>query len=226
MFDRSKLPILTVDAVVFNTRGELLLIRRARPPFEGQWALPGGLVDPGETVESAVVRELAEETNFSRQWGEDDQLRLLRLYSQPGRDPRGSYISAAFFGMVPVNINVTGGDDASHAQWVMDWEKEKLAFDHSVVARDAWAILGVEKGPTGPAATLEELEKMTLTPRQRAELKTIHAGKGSRNWRRSYDILKEKGLITQQQLSTGGGWFFTITKKGMDVLTYKPETLA
>lgn len=225
MFDRSKLPILTVDACVFDTRGALLLIRRARPPFEGLWALPGGLVDPGETVESAVVRELQEETNFSRQWGENDTLRLLRLYSQPGRDPRGDYISAAFFGMVPVNINVTGGDDASHAEWVMDWEKEKMAFDHGQIARDAWAVLDVEKGITGPAATLEELEKTLLSPRQRAELKAIYEGKGSGMWRASYNILEQRGLIRRQQLSTGQ-LFFTLTRKGMDVLTYKPETLA
>lgn len=224
MFDRSKLPVLTVDCVLFDTRGALLLIKRKYPPFQDQWALPGGLVDCGETVEQAVIRELGEETNFSRAWAEDDQLKLLRLYSDPGRDPRGSYISAAFYGMVPVNDNVLGGDDATEARWVKNWQRETLAFDHGRIARDAWAVLGVELGPVGPSATPQELEVLRLTPRQRGELRAIYEGKGSRSWRRSYDILKELGLITQQTLSTGG-WFFTLTRKGRDALLYKPESI-
>ncbi len=222
MFDRNKLPILTVDACVFDTRGALLLIQRKFPPFAGQWALPGGLVDEGETVESAVIRELGEETHFSRLWAEGDQLKLLRLYSDPGRDPRGSYISAAFYGMVPVNPNIAAGDDAASAQWVQDWQRLELAFDHSRIVRDAWAVLGVELGPTGPSATEEELQSLNLTQRQRNELKAIYQGKGSGGWPRSYDVLKDKGLITQQHLGSGG-WFYTLTRKGMDALTYKSE---
>ena len=57
-----KTPLLTVDCVVFDKAGRLLLIRRARPPFKARYALPGGFVDIGETVEAAALRELKEET--------------------------------------------------------------------------------------------------------------------------------------------------------------------
>ncbi len=222
MFDRSKLPILTVDACIFDTRGALLLVQRRYPPFEGQWALPGGLVDANETVEQAVIRELGEETGFSRHWQEDDHLKLLRLYSDPGRDPRGHYISAAFYGFVEPNIAVTGGDDAAAAEWHMGWRGMDLAFDHSKIARDCFAVLGIVMEFTDPHASQEELAQIKITPRQRSELKAIYQGKGGRAWRKSYDALAEKGLIKIQPLSTGG-WFFIMTRKGMDFLTYKPE---
>ena len=57
-------PRLTVDAVVFNDRGDILLVRRAGMPFAGCYALPGGKVEEGETVEQACVRELREETGL------------------------------------------------------------------------------------------------------------------------------------------------------------------
>ena len=59
-----KPPVLAVGAVVFDRQARVLLIRRARPPAAGSWTLPGGRVDPGETPEAAVVRELREETSL------------------------------------------------------------------------------------------------------------------------------------------------------------------
>ena len=213
-------PILTVEAVIFDARGALLLTKQHYPPFMGQWSLPSGLVRCGETVETAVVRVVGEHTNFSRLWYTGDALKLLRLYSNPGRDPRGSFIAAAFFGMVPVNPQIAMASE--YAEWVDDWEKLPLAFDHGQIARDAFAVFNVERGPTGPSATAQDLEdSLTLTPRQRGELKEIYSGKGSKDWRRSYQILQDRGLITQQHLSSGGT-FWTITRKGMDVLTHKP----
>ena len=59
-------PALAADCVVFDPQGRLLLIRRKNPPFQGQYALPGGFVEYGETTERAAARELAEETGLTR----------------------------------------------------------------------------------------------------------------------------------------------------------------
>jgi ADP-ribose pyrophosphatase YjhB (NUDIX family) len=60
-----KTPRVAVDCVVFDKSGRLLLIRRRNPPFAGQFALPGGFVDYGESTEAAVRRELLEERSAS-----------------------------------------------------------------------------------------------------------------------------------------------------------------
>lgn len=128
---RHKSPALTVDCVVFDRAGRLLLIRRARPPFKGRFALPGGFVDIGETVEAAALRELQEETGI-----EGKIFRLIGLYSDPKRDPRGHTVSAAFLAR-PRSTKVAGGDDAASAEFVEDWKSQKLAFDHNIIVVDA-----------------------------------------------------------------------------------------
>lgn len=81
-------PLLAVDAVV-TFDGKVVLIRRKNPP-EG-WALPGGFVESGETVEQAVRRELCEETGLKL-----EDLRQWRVFSEPDRDPRRHVISLCF----------------------------------------------------------------------------------------------------------------------------------
>ena len=83
-------PLLTVDILIVQS-GKLVLIRRRNPPFQGHWALPGGFVDVGETVEKAAVREANEET------GLDVELQgLVGVFSDPDRDPRGHTVSICF----------------------------------------------------------------------------------------------------------------------------------
>ena len=84
-----KTPALTVDCVLFDAKGRLLLIRRGNPPFKGRYALPGGFVDVGETVEDACRRELMEETGVKA-----GRLELIGVYSDPKRDPCGHTWSA------------------------------------------------------------------------------------------------------------------------------------
>lgn len=86
-----KTPLLTVDCVVLNPRGEVLLIERKNEPFRGHFALPGGFVDIGETVEDACRRELMEETGVKA-----GKLTLVGVYSDPNRDPRGHTASVVF----------------------------------------------------------------------------------------------------------------------------------
>ena len=82
--ERTGGPWLTADGVV-EKDGAILLVKRGRPPFEGKHALPGGFVEAGETVEEAVMRELREETGLRTR-----VVRLLGVYSDPERDPRGA----------------------------------------------------------------------------------------------------------------------------------------
>ena len=126
-----KTPLLTVDCVVFDRAGRLLLIRRADPPFKGRYALPGGFVDIGETIEATALRELAEETGI-----EGKIIRLIGVYSSPKRDPRGHTVSAAFL-IRPRSTKVVGGDDAASAEFVAEWQSQKLAFDHNQIVADA-----------------------------------------------------------------------------------------
>lgn len=129
--NRPRTPLLTVDAVVFDRAGRLLLIRRKYPPFQGQYALPGGFVDCGETVEQAVLRELDEETGLR-----GHIKGLVGVYSAPGRDPRHHTASVAFL-VTAQGQQPQAGDDAQTADYVADWENLELAFDHGQIASDA-----------------------------------------------------------------------------------------
>lgn len=128
-------PALTTDCVVFDEEGRVLLIRRKHPPFQGSYALPGGFVDVGETVEAGCRRELREETGL-----QVGTLTLIGVYSDPTRDPRGHTCSVAYLG-----ANVSGalqaGDDAASAEWVSDWRAAALAFDHALILADAERLL-------------------------------------------------------------------------------------
>lgn len=135
-------PALTVDAVVLRERGdggEVLLVRRGKPPFEGTWALPGGFVDPGEPLEAAVRRELAEETGV--RW--EGPLRQVGAYGDPGRDPRGWTVSVAFLALAgDTPLHPVAADDAADAAWHPVVRPPALAFDHAVILAHALAVAG------------------------------------------------------------------------------------
>jgi 8-oxo-dGTP diphosphatase len=127
-------PRLTVDGVIISD-GNLLLIRRGNPPFRDTWALPGGFVDYGETVEAAVQREVREETDL-----ETSIRRLIGVYSDPHRDPRGHTVSVVFL-LTVENGTAMGGDDAAEARWFSLDALPELAFDHAKIINDALAML-------------------------------------------------------------------------------------
>jgi len=129
-------PALTVDCVVFDARGRLLLIRRGNEPFKGLYALPGGFVDAGETVEQAALRELREETGIV---GRVEK--LVGVYSDPGRDPRGPTVSVSFL-VAPITTAAAAGDDAADAEFVGEWRGMALAFDHARIVADAAVLAG------------------------------------------------------------------------------------
>lgn len=123
-------PALTVDAVWID-RGRLLVVRRGRPPFRGRYALPGGFVEPTETVEQAVVRELREETGLVARPGP-----IVGVYSGPHRDPRRPTATVAFRMRGAARLP-TAGDDAAGAVWLPLARARGLAFDHDRIVRDA-----------------------------------------------------------------------------------------
>ena len=122
-------PKLMVDVVIPSEAG-VVLIRRGSEPFEGQWALPGGFVDVGETVHEAAVRETAEETGLAVEIS-----RLVGVYSEPDRDPRGHNVSVAFVVQV-LSGQMQAASDASEVD-VLDPDTVELAFDHRRIIADA-----------------------------------------------------------------------------------------
>lgn len=124
-------PVPTVD-VIIEYAGGIVLISRKNPPFG--WALPGGFVDYGETVEAAAVREAREETNL-----ELGGLTMFSVYSDPARDPRQHTITTVFVAVGTGTLK--GGDDAASAR-VFDPGRlpDDMAFDHSRIVEDyrAW----------------------------------------------------------------------------------------
>lgn len=121
---------ITTDCIIFKGDA-VVLIRRKNPPFKGGYALPGGFVEEDETVEAACVREAKEETGLDVQ-----NLQLVGVYSDPGRDPRGRTVSFAFLGEADL-ADLQAGDDAAEAALVEHWQEEEIAFDHKKILSDA-----------------------------------------------------------------------------------------
>jgi len=122
---------LTVDGVIIYNNG-LVLIKRKNEPFKDYFALPGGFVEYGETVEEALKREMKEETGLDVRI-----LRMVGVYSDPNRDPRGHTVSVAFLCLGEGELKA--GDDAKevHVIPIEEAEKLPLAFDHAKILRDA-----------------------------------------------------------------------------------------
>jgi 8-oxo-dGTP diphosphatase len=132
-------PAVTVDIVLVRRelRPRVLLIRRKSEPFAGAWAIPGGFVDPDETLVAAAQRELREETSI-----ENVDLEQLAAFGDPGRDPRGWTVSFAFLARVSAGMSAKAGDDAANVAWhPLDNLPQPLAFDHDKILARAHARL-------------------------------------------------------------------------------------
>ncbi len=131
-----KNPALTVDAVIICENDSIILIKRKKDPYKGLWALPGGFVEYGETVESAVLREVKEETGL-----EIKLITIVGVYSDPDRDPRGHTVTIAYLAK-KIGGNLKADTDASKAQYFKKGEisKLKLAFDHDIILKDAFEL--------------------------------------------------------------------------------------
>lgn len=177
---------LTVDVVLFSVRArrlEVLLVRRKIPPFEGRWAIPGGFVLEGESLEDAALRELREETGVRDVW-----LEQLYTFGDPKRDPRGRVVTAAYFALVSADRPLAAGTDAADAAWHAMDALPSLAFDHAKILRVAlerlrnkleWTTVGFQLLP----------EKFALGDLQEVYEAILGRRLDKRNFRRKLGLL-------------------------------------
>lgn len=121
-------PYLTVDIIIRIPGKGIVLIERKNPPYG--WALPGGFVDYGESVETAAYREAKEETGLDL-----ENLRQFRTYSQPDRDPRHHTVSVVFTAL-GMGVPKAADDARSLRVFPIDKLPPSLAFDHGKILAD------------------------------------------------------------------------------------------
>lgn len=177
---------VTVDVVIFTIRGgalHVLLIRRGIAPFQGRWAIPGGFVHDGESLERAARRELREETGVS-----DVYLEQLYSFGDPGRDPRGRVVTVAYFALIAPDRPLKAGTDAADARWFPLDERPPLAFDHARILDVAVGRLRNKLEYTTVGFQLLPRE-FTLTELQRVYEAILGRRLDKRNFRRKIALL-------------------------------------
>ena len=128
MAARKRHPRVAVDGLVVHG-DKLVTVRRGHEPFRGMLALPGGFVELGEPVEDAVVREVREETGL-----ETHVVRLVGVFSDPNRDPRGHVVSVAYV-LEETGGRLRAGSDAAEVVLVNPDDVPPMAFDHREIVR-------------------------------------------------------------------------------------------
>jgi 8-oxo-dGTP diphosphatase len=128
-----KTPYLTTDAVIIKN-SRILLVKRNRSAFIGYWALPGGFVGIGEIVKKAVAREVLEETGL-----EVSPQKIIGVYDDPKRDPRGHMVSVAFLCRIKGGKLRPQPEEVEDIKFfsVLEIRKLKIAFDHRKIIKDA-----------------------------------------------------------------------------------------
>jgi len=126
-------PTPTVDIIIElidRPARPIVLIERKNPPFG--WAIPGGFVDYGESVETAAIREAKEETGL-----EVELIEQFYVYSDPNRDPRQHTLSVVF--LATAIGEPQAADDAKHLELFEPWRiPQNLCFDHDRILKDYW----------------------------------------------------------------------------------------
>lgn len=129
-------PRSTTDVICYRFRDEaleVLLVQRKYDPFQHQWAIPGGFVEPDETIRESAERELKEETGISV-----DHLRQFQSYGGPDRDPRGPVLTVCYQGFLrPHHASAEAASDAEDTKWHEAHNPPELAFDHERILTEA-----------------------------------------------------------------------------------------
>lgn len=191
-------PAIAVDMVILAVAADellILLIRRGGEPYAGRWAIPGGFVDPQESLDAAAARELREETGV-----EGVFLEQLYTFGAPERDPRGRVISVAYYALLRRAPSVTGGDDAADARWFPLSTLPPLAFDHDSILE--YAIERVRKKVEYTNIIYSLLpDSFTLTEMQRAYEIILGRAIDKRNFRKkigSLDLVEPTGEVRRE----------------------------
>ncbi|HLY98335.1 MAG TPA: NUDIX domain-containing protein [Candidatus Angelobacter sp.] len=214
---------VTVDIVIFTIQSgmlKVLLVKRAIPPFAGQFAIPGGFVHKDESLDQAALRELREETGVANVY-----LEQLYSFGDPGRDPRGRVVTVAYYALISADSSpLAAGTDAAEANWFPVSKLPPLAFDHRTILDYAlerlrnkleYTTVGFQLLP--PNFTLTELQGVyeailgkTLDKRNfRRKLALLKILKPVREYRRGgqrpaqlykfvashFEKLKDKGIL-------------------------------
>ena len=141
---------VTVDLALFslNENGDVqvLLIRRGKEPFKGYLAIPGGYLNPNESLKQAAERELYEETHTVAEWGagknKGGEVFYVGVYDDPDRDPRGRVISHLFAAFTKEQLPEAGDDaEKDSAHWAKCPIEEPMAFDHQDMIGKAYLTL-------------------------------------------------------------------------------------
>ena len=209
-------PALTVDIVIFALADDelrVMLIQRDLEPFAGHWALPGGFVRVGESLEDAARRELQEETGLKNIY-----LEQLYTFGHPLRDPREHVVTVSYYALVKIGgHSIVASTDARQAKWFSLGELPQLAFDHDVIVTTAIERLRgkVRYQPIG-----FELLPRKFTLRQLQHLYELILGRelDKRNFRkkfRSLDILSPLDEF-EQNVAHRAAQLFRFDKKKYD----------
>jgi 8-oxo-dGTP diphosphatase len=179
---------LAVDIVIFTIHSaelKVLLVKRGIPPFEGQFAIPGGFVLADESLDAAALRELKEETGVA-----DLYLEQLYSFGDPGRDPRGRVITVAYFALIsPDRSPLAAGSDAAEARWWSVGALPTLAFDHGKILNYALERLRNKLEYTTVGFQLLP-PRFTLTELQQVYEAILDKKLDKRNFRRKLALLK------------------------------------
>jgi 8-oxo-dGTP diphosphatase len=175
-------PALAADLAIFTLlKGSLhlLLVERAREPFKGRWALPGGFVRMHEDLPSAAARELQEETGVAGAY-----LEQVGAFGSPERDPRERVVSIAFFAIIASDtVHLQSGSDAAAARWWPVNELPQLAFDHQEILEHARHRLR-DKVRRSPIALRFLAPEFTLTELQQVHEAILSQELDKRNFRK------------------------------------------
>jgi 8-oxo-dGTP diphosphatase len=175
-------PAVTVDVVLFtilDNELKVLTILRRNAPFKGRWALPGGFINPDETLESAARRELREETGISV-----DYLEQFHTFDAPERDPRGRIITIAHLALISADeIDAHAASDARAVEWTSIDNADALAFDHNQIVTMGHEILKARRNELTVGLQFMPTE-FTLTQLQKAFEAVLQEKMEKRNFRK------------------------------------------